>query len=172
MDLDMPDADPLDQLSQADELQHPDSGEPGTSSEPSEPGNANESSNSDEPDPPEPDPNDLYKDDVKVYDSTTLVILDATESLPVYQHEQNDSIHKRACHTMEITFREISDFGIEKIHLPQNANEADFLEAIDEILEGKTERDLLIFHYHGSAGGVEHNYKWSVPHLPNRMKTI
>lgn len=162
----MPDADSVDQMSQADELDQSDHSSEDRTPEPSaEPDTDSDTSISDEDDPPQPDPNDLYKDDVKIYDSTTLVIVDAAEPGAAFGHDDGESIHKHACRTIETTFRDISTFGIEKICLPQNSSEADFFAAIDGILQGKTKKDLLIFHYHGSAGGVEHNYRWLVSHL-------
>lgn len=106
------------------------------------------------------DPNDLYRDDVKRYNSGTLIILDAPEAEPIFKHEQNETTHKHNCHLIEITFRAISNMQIEKICLPQNATAAEFWAAINALLADKTESDMLIWHYHGSAGGTEVDYKW------------
>lgn len=142
MDLDMPDADDLNQIVNQGIG-------PGQDDEPEE-----------LEEPEEPDPNDLHKDDVKKYDTETLVILDATESEPIFVHDVDEPLHKRICRHMEITAREITDFRIVKICLGPNTSEADFVQTIDNLFAGKTKKDLFIFHYHGSAGGVDTNYKW------------
>lgn len=108
----------------------------------------------------ERDPNDLRKGDEKEYPTKTCVILDAPEWAPVYTHVDNESLHKRICRELEIFARDNTDFEVVKICLDPNGSEADFLQSIYNVMAGKTKRDLIIFHYHGSAGGVDEHYKW------------
>lgn len=132
----MPDADQVDQPNQIDPPEEPD-----------------------ETQGPEPDPNRLFKGDRKDYETHTLIVLDATEILPAHAHEENESVHKRYCHSIETTIRAISSFRIVKIRTNPDATEADFKQVIENLLAQKTKKDFLMWYYHGSAGGVDRNYK-------------
>lgn len=112
-----------------------------------------------EPQPPAPDPNNVYAGDLKRYLRQYFVILDATEENDVFFHEQDESVHKRNCHMMEITMRRRSSLEIRKIRLPPGATEADFQQAIDSFLGQLTKNDLVVWYYHGSAGGTERTWK-------------
>lgn len=136
MDADMPDADDLNDISGQD-----DQVEPAELMADGE------------------DPNNLYAGNVKEYEQPDFVILDATEPHPVFQREANESVHKKNCHTVEFLARDIFNANIKKICLPAHAMEAAFNQAIDNLLAGKTESNLMIFYFHGSGSGVNAEMK-------------
>ena len=170
MDIEMPDADQFDRdqtLTSPSPYASPQPsaspeppGTPAPSSSPALSNDIDDQGEGEEDEPQQPDPNDLYKGDTKKYDSGTFVVVDATEQGPVYAHEENESAHKRNAHLIEMAMREFTDFSIRKICLPPGSTGEEFKAAVDGILVGKTKKDLVIWHYHGNAGGVETNYRW------------
>lgn len=103
----------------------------------------------------------------KVYRSTHLYIVDDID--PNAQPRRGgrrggrvDS-HTYKCNTIREFFRDYTNVEIHSVRFPQGTRGNGFLNYWREELATKSTDDLVIVYFHGSAGGEDEDYKWSVP---------
>lgn len=106
------------------------------------------------------DANALYKGDVKTYGSTTTIIIDALDENIVPGDSPRTQVHRRNCADLQTTFTNHSNAQVVRIALPSGGTIADWDNEINSVLAGKTEEDLIIWQYHGTAGVTDKQYKW------------
>ena len=82
-------------------------------------------------------------------------------------NRQKQDPHKFKCESIEDVFKEHSDTTVHHLRLPKRSNEDDFFQYWDDALQNKTENDLVIIYFHGSASGCEEEYKWYIAVLHN-----
>ena len=97
---------------------------------------------------------------VKLYNSSTLIIVDAPDDTVPRDTTVHESKHEWNCRAIETVFKSNSDFDIVKICMPAKSKEKDFYKRVDDIFANKTEEDLVVIYYHGTAGELDEDYTW------------
>lgn len=69
--------------------------------------------------------------------------------------------HERVCNDFYDVFSNVfTDCTVHSLRMQPGEREADFTQRIDTILEQYTSQDLVVFYYHGKAGGTGDDYTW------------
>jgi hypothetical protein len=81
--------------------------------------------------------------------------------------------HESCCNNMYHLFSNVvDDCNVHSVRMQAGQRPDDFTQYIAQELAKYTPRDLVIFYYHGKAGGKGDNYTWFVPHRKDLVTVV
>lgn len=103
---------------------------------------------------------DAFKAYLKGFHRTTVLILDAPQTMTKPAGDAFVEKHDYNCRKMQEFFVKYSDAEIVPLHMPRDSGKTDFYKRIDDVLAGKTSEDLVIVYFEGIAYGENEKYHW------------